>query len=270
MSSGHPYRSLEPIEPEHDPPPPEDFGALRSTHEPPPRLERRRTALAAACGFSAILFGILLHARRGDLASTANVLLLLAAFILLGLLIRQVMPPAPLRVAVFEHGVAVVYPNESWKSMTFQAVDEVWYTRDQTLGVDRSRGARAGLMLVNREGRALDVPLDVEDREAVFRAVYAACTHPLVAEAERALARGEELSFGEIRFDQRTVVVKGKPVPWREVDAAFHTGHVVLTARGETLAVVKNDAVPHPRLFAHLVRRAASKTSDTDGDAAGW
>lgn len=264
MSPVDPYRSPQPVEADREPPPPEDFGALRTTHDALPQLARRRAYLVAAGVCSVILFGVLVNAKPGALAPAGNVVLCLSAFIVIGMLFRRSMPPPAIRIAVFAQGVAITYPNGAWAKLTFQAVDEVWYVRKGLRRIFRLDGSYAALRLVTRSGRSLELPLAVHDADAVFRAVHVACTQPLVAEAERALDRGEELTFGRVRLDRRAIVVGGVPHPWSEIEATFHAGYVVLDAGARHIATVGNDAVPHPRLFAHLVRRAAAKLSNAD------
>ena len=110
------------------------------------RPGRRGGALAGAVVFGAVFFSVLANAQHDALSNPVNVLLTLAGFIVLGKLMRATMAPPHQQVGIFEHGITVLYPNETWKGMPFEVIDEVWY-RAKLLSLDRLRGTYSALVL---------------------------------------------------------------------------------------------------------------------------
>lgn len=270
MANRDPYRSAALVESDETPPPADEFGEFRSTHLPDPGVNRRRNALVIAFAF-AFAFAFVLIAFKPAVTTLPRALALLAGFLVVGLLFRRALPPATFRVSLYERGVAVVYPDGSWKSIPYAAVDAVWYSVPSYLLVLRWRKRIDGLILMTRERRKLPIPLGVADNAAVLRAVLAGCTQPLVAEADAALRTGEELDFERARIGADYIVIDGVRIPWSDVVIDVRVGAIDFSRDGVRFAKITCDRVPHPRLFAHLVRKLASRANIVDRDyAATW
>ncbi|NUO51250.1 MAG: hypothetical protein HOV80_20525 [Polyangiaceae bacterium] len=270
MAGTDPYRSAALVESHDTAPPTESFGEKVSTHETDPQVDRRRTAAAAALAY-ALALGFVLWQWRPEVTTLWRAVVLLAAFIALGLLMRRAYPPPHVRVTLFERGIAVIYPDGSWKSIAYETVDAVWYVVPRHLWVFRSRSRLEGLVLMTADRRKLPVPLFVHDAAAVLRAVVAGVTQPLVAQAEEALRAGEELDFGNIRITEVDLVAAGVRFPWKEIEATVRRGSIELTRAEDSIAKITCDGVPHPRLVCQLVRRLAARSKIEDaGYASTW
>jgi hypothetical protein len=245
-----PYRTPDAPPPEPAPPPISPLGALRSIHEPALRAYIVVAAIAVGLillmgAVLAISFGAAVFAIVTPVAGVAALLTLPA------LRLRGV------RVDLYARGV-VVLRGDQRDQVLFEDVDELWLELD---GVQRQARIRS-LKLIDHDGAVHRIPALMKDAVPLVRWIERHCSDPLFHEAKRALDAGEVLTFGKVQVTRESLTIGRASVPWRSLRVvrmqlgriAFFRWQPVFPWRMVTL-----DSIPHPAVFARLVREAAPR-----------
>jgi hypothetical protein len=144
----------------------------------------------------------------------------------------------------------------------FEDVDEVWYDLDShSTWVARFSTIHA-LRLVEHGGRSHRVPLTVQAPWEIVAWVQRHCSQHLLPQARRALRSGETLTFGTIRIDATAIVFGRTRAVWTDVRLVrMQSGRLAFFRRAPIVPwkTVPLDTVPHPFVFATLIRELAPR-----------
>src|SRR5262249_41988187 len=94
------------------------------------------------------------------------------------------------------HAEGVVSRSRGFEVAVFDDVDEVWFDLERSGHFAMVRGLR----LVDHDRVEHPISLEVENGVVLCNAVLRACSLKLLPDARTALARGETLTFGEVRL----------------------------------------------------------------------
>jgi len=242
VSPAPPYRAPVAVE-EAGPSELDRLGAVCSVHAPPP-LPR---ALAGPVLLAGVVLGAGL-AAGGPLWLVAP----FAAAALAGLAwspLRQ----RGLSVALHAEGLVLAGAGTR-REVAFEDVNEVWFEVDTLQS--RAGASLQAMRLVEHSGAVHRLPLGVNGAAALTSAVLRACSEPLLADARRALADGETLTFGPVLLDRTGITAGGARLPWPSLRlAVVQRARVSLYRRSPIFAwrTVRLDRVPHPTVFLALV-----------------
>jgi uncharacterized protein DUF6585 len=255
--SARPYREIPPIEP--DPAPQraseaERIGSLRSVHAPPP-LHRALVGPILIAGLI-VAFGAVCDAPLSIAGAGAAVTLAILVW-----------PPLRSRgrsAALHAQGL-VLGRSGARRVVAFEDVNEVWFE----IPVLHSRAGAyvTALRLVDYEGEAHRLFLDVNDGATLANSVLHGCSGPLLVEARRALGEGETLTFGKIQLDRTGITVGGARMAWSEIRLAVMShGRVHLYRRLPILAwrTVRLDRIPNPAVFGGLIAQCVGRVRIDD------
>jgi hypothetical protein len=144
----------------------------------------------------------------------------------------------------------------------FEDVDEVWYDLDTHSNWIARFSTLHALRLVEPGGRAHRVPLTVQAPWQIVAWVQRHCSQHLLPQARRALRSGETLTFGAIRIDATGLAFGSTRVAWSDVRfVRMQSGRLAFFRRAPIFPwkTVSLDSVPHPFVFASLVRELAQR-----------
>jgi hypothetical protein len=225
------------------------LGPLRSVHRP--RALWRSLVPAAIAPLSIVGLAV------GNTFAVPLVLVVLAA---LALFLALAFGPLRRRgqsLEVYARGL-VVDTGRSRDQVLFEAVDALWYELDVTSGWWGRVARIESFRLIDHDGAAHRVPLALEGAAEAAQWIVRHCTDPLLADAQAALRAGETLTFGKVRIDREGLALGDKPkVAWSSLRLTrLQPGSISLFRRLPVLPwrTVRLDRVPHPTLFARLVR----------------
>lgn len=256
-----PYRS-----PEHPPAPTRDvealLGAPRSTHRPPPLWRALVPAivsavlLVAACEW----FTRLAHPLPVALFALVPALAVFALTAVEPLRMRGV------HVEMFAEGL-VVDRRGVRDALLFDDVDTVWFVLAMASSPLGSITRVTALRLVDHEGVAHVVPLQLAELDRIANPILQRCSNVHLPAARAALRDGETLRFGDVNLDAEGVTIGGARATWAEISLVrFQPGRVCFFRRAPLVPwrAVSLEAVPHPLLFSTLVTACAANTEVDD------
>jgi hypothetical protein len=196
-----PYRLSAPRPPDQTTETPPALGALKSHHAAPKssRVFRILAPVAVAVPPAVIVI------TSGE-GFDAVILGLIGFLTLLAAAVGWFISPAK-AFAVDLHEGGLVLRGRRRIEVCFDDVDEVWlqlYVGDSSL--TRTVSLR-GIRLVTGDKREVLISSTVEAFDLLLKRVDRACTYPLVAPAEAAIAAGETLTFGKVRLDRESISV---------------------------------------------------------------
>jgi len=167
-------------------------------------------------------------------------------------------------VDLHQHGLVVRRGLGRIEITLFEDVDEVWMDLDVVGGAVTV--ARA-LRLVLHGGGARRVPATLSHADQLLREVILHCSYPLQAQATSALRAGDTLTFGDVQIDEIGIRRRRWSARWDELSLVrFMRGRLHLFRRQRILPwrTIRLDRVPHPTVFAKLVRDHAKKLEDDE------
>jgi hypothetical protein len=250
--SSSPYRAPSESSFEAEPNREPDLGSERSVH--PGRVGAVSVSAAFALGMI-LLVGLAVAPMLGWLALALVSSLALAAGAWLGIDVLRIRGT---RVVLHQRGL-VVATRGARTVIPFSSVCDVWW---EGVSWAMYRANVSALRLVDDSGRAHRVPLIVERADEVMSWVDRHCSAPLLSEARAALRVGETLTFGSVRFDRESVSLGRSRVPWTRIRLVRLLPGRVAFFRSFPIfpwKTVRLDRVPHPSIFARLLRDAAPK-----------
>ena len=257
VGSMHPFREPAHIEADaaetlQEPP----IGSPRSVHAPPPLLRALLGPILIAGAFFAVLVLLIEAAPLVGLTISAGALALLA------------WPPTRIRgreVTLHDKGL-VLSRGGSRTVVAFEDVNEVWF---EIPLLHSSQGAYLrALRLIEFDGKTHRVPLTLDGGATLARGILRGCSTPLWIEARKALAEGEELTFGQIRLDRSGITVKGACAAWPDIRLArLQPARVAFFRRLPLLPwrTVRLDRIPNPAVFCSLVAQNVKDVRCDDG-----
>ena len=237
------------------------LGPLRSMHEPFPLVRRLVPAITMV-----LLLGFVGATTASNLGPIVFALLVPCALVSFFVLAWTPFRARDLRVALHARGVVVSTTRER-SVMAFEEVDELWMVIDP---VSTSRGTIAlirGNRLVDREGRSVLVPTNLEGAVGISHWLQRHCSDPLREDALRALHDGETLTFGKFQLDREGIRGAKWGARWSELSLVRLTSGKVSFFRRQRIIPWRSigiDQVPHPTVFVKLVKECATKIEIDD------
>jgi hypothetical protein len=227
--------------------PPKGLGRLRSVH--PTGKTARRAGLAA--GSVALVFGVLAFAWPQALGVVA------VAFVIAAVVASWVGFAALLgldvTVLVHENGLRIDRSARRSVRVPWHAVRAVYVTR------------RDEWSLELEGGRTLYVPMKVDEDRRLIAALEDEVEKPVLADAHRALASGEHLTFGPLTLELDGVRHLGDLLPWSDLDFVRVNDDALVFVRKATqhaFVVLPTPTVPFPRVLVSLLARRTDIESD--------
>jgi len=170
-----------------------------------------------------------------------------------------------LRIEVHENGV-VVHRGRRRTAVVFDDVDEVWFDLDPISTPTVTLAILRAFKLVDHDGVAHVVPLQVEHADDLARLIIRRCSLSLVADAEKALRAGATLTFGRVRIDAKGISVGNSRAEWSNLRLVRMQPDRISFFRAQTVIpwrTVAFDKVPHPTVFVKLVQSLAHRIEST-------
>jgi hypothetical protein len=239
---------------------PKDDAALlgpRRTFVPPPLGRALLPALLSST--TALTFAVTFGLAYGAYVTAVTLPGILVLFVVLA---WSPLRCRSLRIDLHASGLTVSRAGRR-EVVAFEDVDEVWFVVEAGSHAAVVRALR----FVLRDRSQKLVPLAVQGANDLLREVHNRCTRPLQVEALRALDAGETLTFGAVRLERDGIGTPAWQARWKELSLVRYVPGRLCFFRGQRVFPWKSirlDEVPHPLLFAALVRRCAgSIESDT-------
>lgn len=224
------------------------LGDERSVHKTPPLW--------------AVLFApIVLTLVVCLLAASAGVPALLCSAVGLAILALVAWPALRdrgLRVVLRARGIEVHRPGTR-DAFAFEDVDEVWLELSPLH--PRSGAPVRAIRVVEYGGVTHRVPTAVSDSVLLVTSLIRLCQGPLLAEAQEAIKRGEELNFGLVRINPDSVTVKGASRKWRDIRSVVVShGRAHIYGRAPLLAwrTIHLDRVPNAPVLLGIIAQRTS------------
>jgi len=180
----------------------------------------------------------------------------LMGFVLLG---APALRLRKLAVALHDRGVVVCRGNARM-AVAFDDVDEVWLDLNPITTPLGEIALIRHVRVVNQDRSQHKIPIQVEVGHEIARAILLHCSHPLGADAQRALRDGETLTFGRVRLDAQGLRVGRRHAAWTELSLVrCQPSRISFFRRQKVIPwrTVRLDRVPHPTVFVKLVRERA-------------
>lgn len=245
------------------------IGVLRSQHAAPP--PNRLLRVGGTMALVAIPITAAIATSKAGFSVAAGVMAA-AGLAMAGSMAWALTPAKAYTIDLHEGGLALLTPVGRVE-LCFDDVDEVWFKVD----VEEQNLVRIATLtavrLVANDKRSMTVAATVDRFDVVLERLERACSYPLIAQAEEALAAGEVLTFGKVLIDREGIMVGDAKHAWSAIKLSrFQVDRVCLFVSQTVIpwrAISWND-VPHPRLFFRLLRSLAPDQENDVGLARGF
>lgn len=230
---GEPARDLAPVEPR-------ELGRLRSVH---PTGQAVRGTLIAGGSIAAVLcvMAVAWPGAIGFVVMACLFAAVVAAWVTISLVLGH-----DLRVRVHDNGLVI---RRSARAPVTVAYDEI-----RGLTIERE----SKWVLELQSGRRIAIPMQLADRHHFESVIERFIERPVLADALRALASGQHLTFGPITLELDGVRHRGELFAWSDIDHVNVDDEAfVFVHKGShhAIAVLPTSTVTFPRVLAALLIR---------------